>query len=140
MSRGDVGLPVAAALTKRLAGRAQVVGYDVSAAGTSRRRAGDNAPCEIADDRLASCSLAVTDEPAGLEGAVMIIVTVPTPITEERRPYLAPGLVGGHAIRVNQIYLTAAAEKLRCRLELILAERRINDRIGPRSQRSWSSS
>ena len=87
---GYVGLPVAVALAERLAGRVRVTGYDVSAARVSQLRAGHDATREIADARLASCGLVVTDDPAALEGAGMIIVTVPTPITEERRPDLTP--------------------------------------------------
>ncbi len=87
---GYVGLPVAVALAERLAGRAQVVGYDISAVRVASLRAGHDATREIADARLASCGLAVTDDPAALEGAETIIVTVPTPITEERRPDLTP--------------------------------------------------
>ena len=87
---GYVGLPVAVALAERLAGRARVVGFDISAARVAALRAGHDATREIADARLASCGLDVTDDPAALEGAGMIIVTVPTPITEERRPDLTP--------------------------------------------------
>jgi UDP-N-acetyl-D-galactosamine dehydrogenase len=41
-----------------------------------------------------------------------------------------PGLVGGHCIGVDPFYLTAAAEKLNYRPEVILAGRRINDSMG----------
>ena len=41
-----------------------------------------------------------------------------------------PGLVGGHCIGVDPYYLTAAAEKLNYRPEVILAGRRINDSMG----------
>ncbi|MGB3471183.1 MAG: UDP binding domain-containing protein, partial [Erythrobacter sp.] len=41
-----------------------------------------------------------------------------------------PGLVGGHCIGVDPYYLTAAAEKLDYRPEVILAGRRINDTMG----------
>ncbi|MFN3863660.1 MAG: nucleotide sugar dehydrogenase [Erythrobacter sp.] len=87
---GYVGLPVAVALAERLAGRARVVGYDVSAARVAALRAGHDATREIADARLAACGLEVTEDPDALRGAGMIIVTVPTPINEERRPDLTP--------------------------------------------------
>ncbi len=87
---GYVGLPVAVALAERLAGRAEVVGFDISAARVAELRAGHDATREIKDARLASCGLGVTDDPAALEGAGTIIVTVPTPITDERRPDLTP--------------------------------------------------
>lgn len=87
---GYVGLPVAVALAERLAGRAEVVGFDISAARVAELRAGHDSTREITDARLASCGLAVTDDTSALEGAGMFIVTVPTPITEERRPDLTP--------------------------------------------------
>ena len=43
-----------------------------------------------------------------------------------------PGLVGGHCIGVDPYYLTAAAEKLGYRPEVILAGRRLNDGMGAR--------
>jgi len=41
-----------------------------------------------------------------------------------------PGLVGGHCIGVDPYYLTAAAEGLGYRPEVILAGRRVNDGMG----------
>lgn len=43
-----------------------------------------------------------------------------------------PGLVGGHCIGVDPYYLTHLAEKLDYHPEVILAGRRINDRMGKR--------
>ncbi|HEU4499797.1 MAG TPA: nucleotide sugar dehydrogenase, partial [Sphingomicrobium sp.] len=42
-----------------------------------------------------------------------------------------PGLVGGHCIGVDPYYLTAKAEQLGYRPEVILSGRRINDSMGP---------
>jgi UDP-N-acetyl-D-glucosamine/UDP-N-acetyl-D-galactosamine dehydrogenase len=84
---GYVGLPVAVALAERCG---NVVGFDISAERIAGLRAGHDFTHEISDARLASCGLAVSSDPAMLEGASLIIVTVPTPITEERRPDLTP--------------------------------------------------
>ena len=84
---GYVGLPVAVALAERLG---NVVGFDISAARVASLRAGHDVTHEIDDVRLTSCGLEVSDDPAVLEGARTIIVTVPTPITDERRPDLTP--------------------------------------------------
>ena len=84
---GYVGLPVAVALAERLG---NVVGFDISAARVASLRAGHDVTHEIDDMRLTSCGLEVSDDPAVLEGARTIIVTVPTPITDERRPDLTP--------------------------------------------------
>ena len=88
---GYVGLPVAVALAERCgAAQMRVVGFDISPTRIAALRAGYDTTREISDARLASCGLEVTDDPAVLDGASLIIVTVPTPITEERRPDLAP--------------------------------------------------
>ncbi|WP_301751007.1 nucleotide sugar dehydrogenase [uncultured Erythrobacter sp.] len=88
---GYVGLPVAVALAERLSARGvEVTGFDIAAQRIAQLRAGHDATREIDDARLASCGLAVSDDPALLEDASLIIVTVPTPITEERRPDLTP--------------------------------------------------
>ncbi|QDH33481.1 nucleotide sugar dehydrogenase [Porphyrobacter sp. YT40] len=88
---GYVGLPVAVALAERLGPRGVVVtGFDIAARRIAELRAGRDSTREITDSRLASCGLAVSDDPAVLAGASLIIVTVPTPITEERRPDLTP--------------------------------------------------
>ena len=88
---GYVGLPVAVALAERLGVRgASVIGFDIAAARIAELRAGHDATHEIDGARLASCGLAVSDDPAVLAAADVIIVTVPTPITAERRPDLTP--------------------------------------------------
>jgi UDP-N-acetyl-D-galactosamine dehydrogenase len=88
---GYVGLPVAVALAERLAPQgAQITGFDIAAGRIAELRAGHDATREISADRLTGCGLAVTDDPAALGEATMIIVTVPTPITDERRPDLTP--------------------------------------------------
>ncbi|MEO0462628.1 MAG: nucleotide sugar dehydrogenase [Pseudomonadota bacterium] len=90
---GYVGLPVAVAMAERLAvgdTPSRVVGFDISARRIAGLRAGHDATREISDERLAACGLEVSDDPAALEGADVYIVTVPTPITEERRPDLTP--------------------------------------------------
>jgi UDP-N-acetyl-D-galactosamine dehydrogenase len=88
---GYVGLPVAVALAERLRPEgARVIGFDIAAARIAQLRAGEDATREIDSARLTSCGLEVSDDPAVLEGAEVIIVTVPTPITDERRPDLTP--------------------------------------------------
>ncbi len=88
---GYVGLPVAVALAERLGPRGvAVTGFDIAAQRIAELRGGRDSTREIADARLASCGLAVSDDAAVLAGASLIIVTVPTPITEERRPDLTP--------------------------------------------------
>ncbi|MDJ0643314.1 MAG: nucleotide sugar dehydrogenase, partial [Erythrobacter sp.] len=88
---GYVGLPVAVALSERLgATGCRVVGFDISKRRIAALRSGHDATREIDDRRLSESGLEVTDDPEALSGATTIIVTVPTPITEERRPDLSP--------------------------------------------------
>ncbi len=88
---GYVGLPVAVALAERLRPEgARVIGFDIAAARIAQLRAGEDTTREIDSTRLTSCGLEVSDDPGVLEGAGVIIVTVPTPITDERRPDLTP--------------------------------------------------
>lgn len=90
---GYVGLPVAVAMAERLGSGAsprRVVGYDISANRVAQLRSGHDVTREISDARLAASGLEVSDDEAALAGASFIVVTVPTPITEERRPDLGP--------------------------------------------------
>ena len=88
---GYVGLPVAVALAERLTPLGgSAIGFDISKRRISTLQAGSDFTCEIDDARLAASGLDVTDDPAALQGASTFIVTVPTPITEERRPDLSP--------------------------------------------------
>ncbi len=90
---GYVGLPVAVAFAERIrpaSGRAGVVGFDISRRRIETLQAGHDYTREIDDVRLAQCGLSVSDDPAAIAGASLIIVTVPTPITPDRRPDLSP--------------------------------------------------
>ena len=81
---GYVGLPVAVAIADR------VVGFDISAGRVESLQSGHDYTREISDTRLRESGLVVSSDASALEGASLIIVTVPTPITEERRPDLSP--------------------------------------------------
>ncbi|MEM9500332.1 MAG: nucleotide sugar dehydrogenase [Pseudomonadota bacterium] len=84
---GYVGLPVAVAMAERLG---SVVGFDISKRRIATLQAGSDFTREIDNARLAASGLQVSDDPDCLTGATTIIVTVPTPITQERRPDLFP--------------------------------------------------
>ncbi len=84
---GYVGLPVAVAIAER---HGSAVGFDISEHRVDSLKAGSDYTREIDDARLAASGLSVSSDPAVLAGASVVIVTVPTPITEERRPDLSP--------------------------------------------------
>ena len=87
---GYVGLPLAAEFAKHR----DVIGFDISPARIDSLRAGHDATLEVPDDELrevmASGRLRFTTEPQDIGSCTIYIVTVPTPITEEKRPDLRP--------------------------------------------------
>ena len=84
---GYVGLPVAVALSGKFSG---VVGFDISKQRIAALREGVDATGEVTPEDLLGSGLQVTDDPGVIEDASFIIVTVPTPIDEMRRPDLRP--------------------------------------------------
>jgi UDP-N-acetyl-D-galactosamine dehydrogenase len=84
---GYVGLPVAVAFAR---GGAPVVAYDIDADRIRELRAGIDRTREVDAGELAAANLHCTAEPADLKDADFHIVTVPTPVTETKRPDLGP--------------------------------------------------
>jgi UDP-N-acetyl-D-galactosamine dehydrogenase len=84
---GYVGLPVALALAKHVT---PVIGLDISERRIADLRRGHDATGEVGKQDLAASSIVLTTDPAELAAASFIIVTVPTPITPDRRPDLGP--------------------------------------------------
>ncbi|WP_333835960.1 nucleotide sugar dehydrogenase [Novosphingobium sp.] len=83
---GYVGLPLAIAFARKF----DVVGFDVSAHRISTLRAHHDYTGEVSPEDLAASSLVVTDDAAALRDCPVIIVTVPTPVDESRRPDFTP--------------------------------------------------
>ncbi len=84
---GYVGLPVAVALARVAE---NVVGFDISSRRVAALANGSDWTHEVSDADLAASSLRFSDDPEVLKGASFIIVTVPTPIDDMRRPDLSP--------------------------------------------------
>ena len=80
---GYVGLPLAAAFARK---KQDVLGFDISKTRVAALQAGYDATNEIDGEELRSLALAITDDPAELEGRSIYIVTVPTPIDDANRP------------------------------------------------------
>ncbi|AHE97842.1 nucleotide sugar dehydrogenase [Thioalkalivibrio paradoxus] len=87
---GYVGLPLAVEFAKRR----DVIGFDINAARIAALQGGHDATLEVADDELrqtmASGRLRFTTDPQDIAACTTYIITVPTPITEEKRPDLRP--------------------------------------------------
>jgi UDP-N-acetyl-D-glucosamine/UDP-N-acetyl-D-galactosamine dehydrogenase len=84
---GYVGLPVAAALSKKFPG---TIGFDISEKRVSELQSGHDRTGEISAAEMAQTSLRLTNDPDALADASFLIVTVPTPIDSENRPDLGP--------------------------------------------------
>ena len=95
---GYVGLPVALALAKKFE---PVVGFDISQQRIAALRNANDTTGEVTEAALRETRLRFTDDPRMLNEASFFIVTVPTPIDDERRPDLSPleaacALIGPH--------------------------------------------
>ncbi len=82
---GYVGLPLAVALSREF----DVVGFDVSSRRIRELQEGVDSTGEVDSERLRQAVLTLTDSPTDLRRAGVVIVAVPTPIDQHRRPDLA---------------------------------------------------
>ncbi len=94
---GYVGLPLAAAFGHK----AKVIGFDISRKKIEQLRDGYDATGELSSEELAQTRIDYTEDPARLQEARFIIVTVPTPIDEFRKPDLSPLVSSSTAIGRN---------------------------------------
>ncbi|MDD3519216.1 MAG: nucleotide sugar dehydrogenase [Chromatiales bacterium] len=84
---GYVGLPVALAFARRYPGS---IGFDISERRVATLRSGTDYTGEVSPQELASTPIALTTDPQAMRGASFFVVTVPTPIDENRQPDLTP--------------------------------------------------
>lgn len=83
---GYVGLPLAAAFGRKV----EVIGFDTSIEKIGELRDGHDATGELTSEDLASTHIDYADDAACLAGASFLIVTVPTPIDDHKKPDLRP--------------------------------------------------
>ncbi len=84
---GYVGLPLAIEFGKRT----RTIGYDLSQTKVDAYRAGRDPTGEVADEDFATASkLAFTTDPARLRDASFVVVAVPTPVDDAKRPDFRP--------------------------------------------------
>jgi UDP-N-acetyl-D-galactosamine dehydrogenase len=117
---GYVGLPVAVAFGRR---GWRVVGFDTDAGRIAELRDGHDRTGEVDRESLAEARIDLTEWPDGLSDIDIHIITVPTPITEAKRPDLGPLLsatrtIGRHlkrgAIVVYESTVYPGATELEC--------------------------
>lgn len=94
MGLGYVGLPVAVALARNFE---TVVGFDISRHRVEALQKFDDWTNEISTEELKKSTLKITSDTQDIRNCTFFVVTVPTPIDEERRPDLSP-LEGACAI------------------------------------------
>ncbi|MEJ2699601.1 MAG: nucleotide sugar dehydrogenase [Desulfuromonadales bacterium] len=83
---GYVGLPLAAAFGRV----AEVIGFDISEKKIAELKSGVDSTEELSREELASTRIDFTLDPARLKEASFLIVTVPTPIDDHKKPDLRP--------------------------------------------------
>jgi UDP-N-acetyl-D-galactosamine dehydrogenase len=92
---GYVGLPLALALSREY----RTLGFDVNADRVAELQDGTDSSGEVDSESLAGATLNFSSDPSSLADSDVYIVTVPTPIDQDRRPDLHPlgaasGLIG----------------------------------------------
>jgi len=83
---GYVGLPLAAAFGRHV----PVIGFDISKAKVAELEGGHDSTGELTPDKLATTQIRYTADAACLKDASFIIVTVPTPLRDDKTPDLSP--------------------------------------------------
>lgn len=83
---GYVGLPLAVEFARQY----PVVGFDINKRRVEGLEAGRDTTLEVSDDQLRGSTLRFTSDPEEIRPCNVYIVTVPTPITADKRPDMAP--------------------------------------------------
>ncbi|MFP4657749.1 MAG: nucleotide sugar dehydrogenase, partial [Desulfonatronovibrionaceae bacterium] len=94
---GYVGLPLAVALS----GRFSVLGYDISESRVDELRKGLDHTREVDEQALRGTECVFSSDPACLGQCGLVIVAVPTPIDQHRRPDLGPILSSCRTVGEN---------------------------------------
>lgn len=84
---GYVGLPVALGFARHYPG---TIGFDISERRIRTLKEGHDYTAEVTPEELAEHDLVYTRDPADLKGCTFFVVTVPTPIDDNRQPDLTP--------------------------------------------------
>lgn len=94
---GYVGLPLAAAFGQVL----PTVGFDVNERRVARLREGIDDNKDIAPEKLKSPRLTYTTDATALRECDFVVVAVPTPVDDARRPDLTPLLAASRVVGQN---------------------------------------
>jgi UDP-N-acetyl-D-galactosamine dehydrogenase len=94
---GYVGLPVAVAFGKR----DEVVGFDINDRRIEELKKGHDSTGEVLGEDLSATKIHYTSDPAALKTCDFIIVAVPTPIDDAKRPDLTPVIKASETVGRN---------------------------------------
>lgn len=83
---GYVGLPLAVEFARKY----PVVGFDINVRRVEGLKAGHDATLEVPDEELRGSALRFSSAPEDIRSCNVYIVTVPTPITADKRPDMQP--------------------------------------------------
>jgi UDP-N-acetyl-D-galactosamine dehydrogenase len=94
---GYVGLPLAVMFGRQV----EVIGFDISTRKIGGLRRNIDTTLEVTTEDLKSATIAYTDDPAELKKGSFIIVTVPTPIDDHKKPDLTPVVAATRTVGQN---------------------------------------
>ncbi|MFH0798587.1 MAG: nucleotide sugar dehydrogenase [Pseudomonadota bacterium] len=94
---GYVGLPVAVAFGKH----DEVIGFDISVRRIAELKEGRDLTGEVNAEDIRSTKINFTSDPTSLKTADFIIVAVPTPIDDAKRPDLTPVIKASETVGRN---------------------------------------
>lgn len=83
---GYVGMPIAVAFARKVS----VIGYDIDADKIRQYQNGIDPTKEVGDEAVQATAVDFTADPKRLREAKFLIVSVPTPVNEDRTPDLTP--------------------------------------------------
>lgn len=95
---GYVGLPLAHAFAKK---GCSVSGFDISEKRIAELKVGHDRTNELTDAQLKEISIEYSTDPAIIENAEIVIVTVPTPVDKNNKPDLSPVESATHIVGKN---------------------------------------
>lgn len=91
---GYVGLPLAVSLSHHF----NVIGFDINANRIEELNNNYDRTKEVDSKKLCNTSICYTSDASNLENCFMIIVAVPTPITQHHAPDLVPVINASHTV------------------------------------------
>ena len=94
---GYVGLPLAVSFSKKY----KVIGFDINERKINNYRNGIDSTNEVGNEGVKNCTIEFTNNPEKIKNGDIIIVAVPTPIDEHKKPDLTPVIKSSETVGKN---------------------------------------